>query len=272
MKGPMMHLSIAHCTELGSRENNQDFIGFCANEHIGCFALADGAGGYEGGAEASRAVVSEVLRCFQAAPAARCMDAAWPIAVARGALATARECHPGCGEMNTTVATLLISTETGRATWCQLGDSRIYLFRNGRAHKLSHDHSVLQAMIDAGFVRGDLRGRQERNALYAAVGSPETPPTAVCDSPLQVLQGDVFLLCSDGFWDALPEAVMEEELRGAATPEEWVKRMLSRIKRPARESDMDNFSALAVWVGKRIEVTRILDLGEKDVGRVAWRA
>jgi serine/threonine protein phosphatase PrpC len=265
----MMHLSIAHCTELGSRENNQDFIGFCANEHIGCFALADGAGGYEGGAEASRAVVNEVLRCFQAAPAARCADAAWPIEVARGALASARERHPGQRERNTTVAALLIDTEMERASWCQLGDSRIYLFRNGRAHKLSHDHSVLQAMIDAGFVRGNLRGRQDRNTLYAAVGSPDTPPTAVCDVPLQILPGDAFLLCSDGFWDALHETAMEEALRSAATPEEWMERMLACIERP-RESDMDNFSALAIWVGARIELTRILNLQEKDVGRVAW--
>ncbi len=269
MGDSMMHLSTAHCTEPGGRENNQDFIGFCANEHIGCFALADGAGGYEGGAEASRSVVQEVLRCFQAAPAARCMDAGWPIEVSRVALATARERHHGYGEMNTTVAVLLINTGEERATWCQLGDSRIYLFRNGRAHKLSHDHSVLQAMIDAGFAQGSPRECRHRNALYAAVGSPDTPPTAVCDAPLRVLQGDAFLLCSDGFWEALHETAMEEALRGAATPEEWVRRMLAYIERP-REAEMDNFSALAVWAGARIEVTRILNLGEKDMGRVAW--
>jgi serine/threonine protein phosphatase PrpC len=264
-----MHLSIAHCSEPGGRESNQDFLGFCANEYIGCFALADGAGGYEGGAEAARAVVLEVLRCFQAAPVARCMDAAWPIEVARGALASARERHHGYDKMNTTVAALLINTEEERATWCQLGDSRIYLFRNGRAHKLSHDHSVLQAMIDAGFVPGNSRERQYRNELYAAVGSPDTPPTAVCDAPLRVLSGDAFLLCSDGFWDALHETAMEEALRSAATPEEWVKRMLACIERPC-EADRDNFSALVVWAGARLEVTRILNLGEKDMGRVAW--
>jgi len=268
-----MHLSVAHCTELGDRPTNQDFIGFCANEQLGCFVLADGAGGHEGGAEASRAVVREVLRAFQTAPVARCMDAAWPIAVARAALATARQHHPDCLEMNTTVAALLVNTETGRANWCQLGDSRIYLFRHGRAHQLSHDHSVLQAMRDVGLAQADLANPPTRNTLYAAVGSSETPPTAVCDAPLMVVPGDIFLLCSDGFWELVSETVMEDTLRGASTPEAWIARMLAQLQRPTRQpaSDMDNFSALTVWVGQRIEATRILNLGEQHAGRVAWR-
>jgi len=275
MNNASMHLSVAHCTELGDRPTNQDFIGFCANEQLGCFALADGAGGHEGGAQASRAVVNEVLRTFQAAPVARCTDAAWPIAVARAALATARQRHPDCAEMNTTVAVLLLNTETGRATWCQLGDSRVYLFRHGRAHQLSHDHSVMQAMLDAGFMQADLAEPPTRNTLYAAVGSSETPPTAVCDAPLTVSQGDVFLLCSDGFWELVPEAVMEETLRDASTPEVWIAHMLASIPQPAHPSDtdkaMDNFSALTVWAGQRIEATRILDWGAQHAGRVVWR-
>lgn len=265
-----MHLSIAHCTETGGRENNQDYVGFCANERMGCFTLADGAGGYQGGEVASRAVVREVLRSFQEAPAVRCAKPDWAIGVAREALERARTLHPDCREMNTTVATLLIDTEAAQATWCQLGDSRIYLFRNGRARVLTHDHSILQAMMDAGFVRGELRGRGDRTALYAAVGSGDTPPTALCEAPLALMPGDAFLLCSDGFWEVLDEADMEEALKGATLPEEWVKGMLARIAQPAAVG-MDNFSAIAVWVGERIEVTRIVPEYATDVGRVAWR-
>jgi len=271
----MMHLSIAHCTEQGNRESNQDFVGFCANEHMGCLVLADGAGGHAGGAQASQAVVSAVLRTFQADPAARCDNAVWPIAVAREALAAARERHPECSDMDTTLAVLLLNTQTARATWCQLGDSRIYLFRNGRAHQLSHDHSVLQAMISAGYIQGDLRGdlheRPERGALYAAVSSTDTPPDAVCEDALAVLPGDVFLLCSDGFWGALPESLMEHSLHEAGTPEHWLQRMLAQITAPAADADLDNFSALTVWAGPRIEVTRLLKPEQQPAGHVAWQ-
>lgn len=265
-----MHLSIAHCTETGTRDGNQDFVGFCANESIGCFALADGAGGYEGGEVAARMVVREVLRHFQVAPGKCCANPDWTIAVARDALGRARELHRDCKDMNTTVATLLIDTEAARATWCQLGDSRIYLFRHGRACLLTHDHSVLQAMMDAGFERGSLRGRRDRNTLYAAVGSVDTPPTAVCEVPLVLQSGDAFLLCSDGFWEVLDETAMEEALKEAVLPEDWVKGMLARIQVPG-PGDMDNFSALAVWVGPRIEVTRVLTRYDDDVGRIVWR-
>jgi len=265
-----MHLSIAHCSEAGKRESNQDFIGFCANEQMGCFMLADGAGGHAGGEQASRAVVSEALRAFQAQPAARCMEASWLITVARKALSAARKRHPDCADMDTTVAALLLNTEAAHASWCQLGDSRIYLFRKGRAHKLSHDHSILQSMIDAGFLRVDLRTHNNRNALYAAVGSADTPATAVCEKPLAIMQGDAFLLCSDGFWGALPEALMEEALVESKTPEAWLSNMRKHIQQFAQDkTDMDNFSALAVWVGARIEATRILNLSEQQQANAA---
>lgn len=265
-----MNLSIAHCTETGGRERNQDSVGFCANERIGCFTLADGTGGYDGGEVAARAVVHEVLCRFREAPAQRCTNPGWTIDVARDALARARANHPDCPDMNTTMATLLVDADAARATWCQLGDSRIYLFRNGRAHALTHDHSVLQAMIDAGFVRAGGAGPRERNTLYAAVGSDDTPSTALCVAPLALCAGDVFLLCSDGFWELLDEAAMEEALKGARLPEEWVAGMLAHIG-DRMVGSMDNFSALAVWVGERIEVTRILlDCGA-DAGRIAWR-
>jgi len=267
-----MHLSIAQCSERGSRETNQDFIGFCANEQVGCFVLADGAGGHAGGEKASRAVVGAVLKAFQAAPAARCMEAIWLISAARKALTVARKQHPACPQMDTTVAALLINTEAAHATWCQLGDSRIYLFRRGRARQLTHDHSVLQSMIDAGFVQGGLRGHSHRGRLYAAVGTPDTPPTSVCDAPLAIRQGDAFLLCSDGFWDALPEALMEEALLQAHTPEAWIKTMQQHIQRLTKGAiDGDNFSALAVWIGQRIETTRILDVSEQHRKNAAWQ-
>lgn len=265
-----MHLAIAHCTETGGRASNQDFVGFCANENIGCFALADGTGGYDGGALAASSVVSEVLSRFRDAPLQRCSDPKWTIEVARNALALARASHPECPDMNTTMATLLVDADAARATWCQLGDSRIYLFRNGRANVLTHDHSVLQAMIDAGFVRTGSTSLRERNTLYAAVGSDDTPSTAVCEVPLALRAGDVFLLCSDGFWELLDEAAMEEALRRARVPEEWVEGMLAHIGDPVAR-DADNFSALAVWVGQRIEVTRILLGRAEDAGRIVWR-
>lgn len=252
-----MHLAIAHCTDEGGQSSNDDFVGFCATEEIGCFVLADGTGGYRGGALAARTVVNEVLRRFRESPVYHCTRADWSLEVARDALLRARADHPQMSEMNTTLATLLIDLNAGLACWGHLGDSRIYLFRNGRARLLTHDHSVVQAMLDAGYTREPIRGSAYRNALYASVGSEEMPPTALGAAPLALVEGDAFLMCSDGFWDALDECGMEATLQDVDTPEAWVQVMVDMIKQEGGAVD-DNFSALAVWVGKKISVTRIL--------------
>jgi serine/threonine protein phosphatase PrpC len=250
----MMRLSVAQRSERGGRKHNEDSIGFLANETVGCFVLADGTGGYEGGALASETVVQNVVSLFSTAPRVDHKTIGEVIPVARGALLAARKTHPQYAEMDTTIATLMLDTAQSLAYWCSLGDSRIYLFRSGRAHALTTDHSVLQSMIDAGMCGGAIRGNKKRNLLYAAVGSGEIPERVVCDKPLALQSGDIFLLCSDGFWEGVGEEIMEGLLQQAATPEAWIDNMMSELPDPDA-SEQDNYSALAVWVGDREEVT-----------------
>ena len=54
--------------------------------------------------------------------------------------------------MDTTLAVLMLDTQQALAYWSSLGDSRIYLFRHGRARALTSDHSILQSMIDSGLI------------------------------------------------------------------------------------------------------------------------
>jgi len=252
----MMRLSVAQCSHRGGRASNEDYLGFCANETVGCFVLADGTGGYSGGAFAAETVVKEVLAFFSSSPEVSHNTIEGSITTARQALAQARQQRPDFKTMNTTIATLMIDTRQPRAYWSHLGDSRIYLFRNGRARALTSDHSLLQSMIDAGLASGGTRGKSERNTLYAAVGSGEVPERAICEVPVELFEGDAFLLCSDGFWEVVGEEMMETQLLYAASPEQWIENMVKHFPEPETE-DQDNFSALAVWVGEREEVTRI---------------
>ncbi len=253
----MMRLSVAQCSERGGRAKNEDFLGFCANETLGCFVLADGTGGYDGGAFAAETVVQQVLTLFSATPEVSRATIDETIPVARHALSDARRRHPQFAAMNTTMATLMLDTRQALAYWSHLGDSRIYFFRNGRARMLTSDHSVLQSMIDAGLFSGATRGNRERNTLYAAVGSGSVPGRAVCEKPLALLPGDIFLLCTDGFWESIGEETMEALLQHAVSPEHWIDSMVGQLPNPDA-AGQDNFSALAIWVGEREEVTRIL--------------
>ncbi|MDR2881209.1 MAG: serine/threonine-protein phosphatase [Azoarcus sp.] len=250
----MMRLSVAHRSECGGRKANEDAVGFCANETQGCFVLADGTGGHEGGALASDTVVRQVLAHFSAAPQVDGDSAGTLMTVAREALSDVRKLHPQFPEMNTTIATLVLNAESRLAYWNSIGDSRIYLFRNGRARSLTTDHSILQSMIDAGFFTGDLRGNSRRNMLYAAVGSEEVPERAIHSEPFALQPGDVFLLCSDGLWENIDEEIMEEILLRSETPEQWIDDMMKAVPNPCAP-DQDNFSALSVWIGEHETAT-----------------
>jgi len=86
------------------------------------------------------------------------------------------------------------------------------------------------------------------------VGSEEMPEQAIRDEPLPLQPGDIFLLCSDGFWENISEDIMEDMLREATTPEQWIDNMMNKIPDPCAP-DLDNYSALAVWVGEPDAVT-----------------
>ena len=249
----MMGLSVAQCSECGGRRRNEDSLGFCADETLGCFVLADGAGGYSGGRVASKVVVRQMLTLFSASPEVSQSAITATLPAARLALAQFREKYPRLAAMDTTIVTLLLDTQRALAYWSHLGDSRIYLFRHGRARRLTNDHSLLQSMIDSGLVGNKTHGN--RNVLYATVGSGEIPEQAVCEKPLALQSGDIFLLCSDGFWESVSEEVMEEMLPQAESPEQWLNDMMRELlDHPAAEQD--NFSALAIWVGTPEESTR----------------
>lgn len=251
-----MNLSVAKYSHRGGRQVNEDYLGFCANDAIGCFVLADGTGGYQGGAQASEAVVKHILDVFALQPSVSSEMIVASIGLAKEALLAVRREHPQYSQMNTTVATLMLDTQRAAAYWSHLGDSRIYLLRHGRARLLTRDHSVLQSMIDAGFAHGAARGNMERNTLYASVGSAEVPQQAVCAEALLIESGDAFLLCSDGFWESVDEATMESALRTSSSSAQWIEEMVRTIA-SLDDGSRDNLSAIAVWVGEQDEITRI---------------
>jgi serine/threonine protein phosphatase PrpC len=122
----------------------------------------------------------------------------------------------------------------------------------------TRDHSVMQSMVEAGI--GDvasLRRHPGRNVLLYALGSIDDCRPDITTTPITLEAGDVFLMCSDGFWDYVDESVMLRCLRDASSTEAWLAAMeaelLSRVS-PGH----DNYTAVGVRVGAPSEETRIL--------------
>lgn len=196
-------------------------------------AVADGFG--EGGAEASAAAI-EALKPTAwgggdgALSAADLLNALED--TADSASRAVRDAVAPCADPDGSGTTLTAMLWTGsRLGLVHIGDSRAYLLRGGELFRITHDHSLVQSMIDDGSLSREEAASHPGRALLlkALVGEARSAPVAVACRPdvrlQEVLAGDRYLLCSDG----LSAVVDEAELRAAviaAEPEEAVRRLV----------------------------------------------
>jgi serine/threonine protein phosphatase PrpC len=256
-------LQLAQLSQTGGRERNEDACGHRVAGSLVCVVLADGAGGHQAGDVASRTAVDAVLEAFAEAP--RCASDAVGVLLEHaneavlGAQALARQ------DMRSTVLLLVCDTSTNQALWAHAGDSRLYVFRDGAVLGRTRDHSFLQTMIEAGYTEpGDARGNAHRNVLTTSLGVRDAFEYEALTSPFLLKRGDVFLLCSDGFWEYVPDAMMESTLRQAPDPGSWLADMESVVVRSGRPGQ-DNYSAIALWYAMSELPTTIL--GKPDPSR-----
>ena len=244
-----MRLAISALSKPGGREPNEDAFGWWSSP-TGCFCLlCDGAGGHGGGEVASKLAVRVALSHFQATPVGTGPSIRAAIVAAHDAILTAQSSDDALAQMRSTAVVLAIDTANATASWGHLGDSRLYCFRNGAIISRTTDHSVVQRMVEAGYLTDqDIRSAPERSQLFAALGQQENFAPAVADSPLALRDGDVFLLCTDGFWAPVQDRTMLDTLRDATTAEAWLN-MMERDVIAKGGRDQDNYSALAIWCG-----------------------
>lgn len=252
-----MELKISVLSKPGGRPVNEDAYGFWSN-HNTCFCvLSDGAGGHKGGEVASKLAVKQVLEWFQHTPKCSAESIAAALQSANNAIVDEQRRSPHFSQMRATILVLAVDTEQATAIWGHIGDTRLYCFRRQRIISQTRDHSVLQSMVDAGYMQPeDLRSSPQRNALLAALGDAESFEPRIESSKLSVCDGDIFFLCTDGFWEYVDEAQMEQTLATAVSPEAWLRQLENQVLERGRPGQ-DNYSALVVSC-KDPEVTRQL--------------
>lgn len=252
-----MKLDIAVLSRPGGRARNEDACGYVTSDTGCCWVVSDGAGGHGGGDVASRTVVANIVREFSWAPVVSAATVATLIRGANRAVLVKQKTHADLHDMRATVAVLMIDRERETALWGHLGDTRIYGFRGGRLWLQSRDHSVLQSMIDAGYGSAALlRSHPKRGVLLHALGGDEPMQPAVAEAPAPLCDGDAFLLCTDGVWETVEEAVVERLLAGAAAAADWLAAIEAEVLRRARPRH-DNYSAVAVLVSETGDATRL---------------
>ncbi len=233
-------------SNLGERENNEDNVGMYQVDNQYCFVLADGLGGHGKGERASELAVEEVVKTFAVNGAG---EEAMAAAFANAQAAILKEQKEDITAMDMKTTLVVLHVEENQIRWGHIGDSRLYQFVNGKLMKRTLDHSVPQMLVAAGQLKEkQIRNHPDRNRLLRVLGVDWDSPKYQIAATEPRTGRQAFLLCTDGFWELIDEKKMQACLKKAKTPEEWIALMEAIILKNGQGTNMDNYSAVAVWI------------------------
>ena len=246
----MLALEVALLSDRGGRNYNEDACGHWHSERHLCCVLADGAGGHGGGDIASKIAVQELIGSFSREPTQDGQALASLVRRTNQSLISQRVPGTPRQDMHSTAVCLVIDFVAHQAHWAHAGDSRMYWLRGGRVHARTRDHSLVQALVDAGVLtEQQMQGHPKRSELRSALGiPPEQLEVAGGDGADGVQPGDVFMLCTDGLWEYIADDMLERTLAAAATPRAWLDALSAEVVAAAsHKTSHDNYTALVVW-------------------------
>jgi PPM family protein phosphatase len=221
------------------REGNEDSA--YAGPHL--LAVADGMGGHAAGEVASAATITTMaeIDAGQLGPdlVGTLADA---VANANMRLQQIIIADPSVEGMGTTLTALLWSE--GHAALCHIGDSRAYLLRNGQFYQITHDHTLVQSLVDEGRItEDDVATHPQRSLLLRALdGRTIAEPDL---STHETMAGDRYLLCSDGLSGVVTEQTLHQTLSSVWDPD---KAALQLVELAIKGGGPDNITCIVADV------------------------
>ena len=232
---------VTHATDIGCvRTTNEDSF-LCIEPHI--YAVADGMGGHAAGEIASRMMIDAIRGSLEHENPDYCSEERLKSVVlaANQSIMKASADNADYSGMGTTVS--LFYVHYGYATWAHVGDSRIYLLRDGQIHQLTTDHSLVNELLQKQQITSqEAENYPHKNILTRAVGVSPTlqVDTGWCD----IRERDKFLLCSDG----LTNMVSDESIRAICFDSEPGDKAQKLIKAAIKNGGKDNVTCILIEI------------------------
>ena len=204
-------------------ENNED--NFFIDESRKYFLVADGMGGQCAGEKASQLAVELIpkrldeLIDFNSTPTGEVVQSIdKAVAHANGEIMALGELDPNCRSMGTTI--VFVVQVGGELFIGGVGDSRVYLLRGEKLHQLTTDHSLTQALVDAGTITPEeALTHRYKNVLYRYLGTKDGSAGTQAQQ-LAPQPQDRIILCSDGVTDGIPDEKLQELLSQYDDPQQ----------------------------------------------------
>lgn len=214
-----MKVGFAGLTDRGRvRANNEDvFVAktLWDEKHI-LLVVIDGVGGYEGGEVAAALAGEHIVGYLERYPnGERVSLLKQAVVYANNIIYGKRQTEGRLERMSCVLTAVLLEVDKGVASMAHVGDTRLYLYREGKIKKISHDHSYVGYLEENGEL-GEEEAMQhpQRNIINRDIGSEKlnTGDDYIETQVFDLLHGDILLLCSDGLYDMLPSVKVSEIL------------------------------------------------------------
>lgn len=245
-------------TDVGlKREHNEDSL--CADPKLGLFIVCDGMGGRNAGEIASGLAVEIIQKHMSDAHASSALPligAANPklspqtnrlasaVRLANQVVNGASQSKPGQSGMGTTVVCALINGPM--LSVAHAGDSRIYLIRGENIHALTSDHSLVAEQVRQGILTEEQAEKSaQKNIVTRALGVEETLQVDLDE--IELVKGDVILLCSDGLTKGVKPVEIMKVLREEKEPQAACDRFIKLANAAGGE---DNTTVIVIMVRK----------------------
>jgi serine/threonine protein phosphatase PrpC len=255
---PVHSLAWAVSTDPGLRRtSNED--SYSARPDVGLFVVADGMGGHVAGEVASRVAV-EAIEAFIEETAGADKNRTWPFPfdpslsleanrlkaafrLANRRIASAIADSQDLRGMATTASAVLMGKES--ASVGHVGDSRVYVLRQGTLAQITHDHSWVEEQVRAGTLTPSAaRQHPWRNVVTRALSGGEDPEVDVTEVTPEV--GERYLLCSDGLFGVVADDRIAEILGQSGVPLEAICQGL--VDAANKAGGPDNITALVLEI------------------------
>ena len=245
-------------TDVGlKREHNEDSL--CADPKLGLFVVCDGMGGRNAGEVASGLAVEIIQKHMADAHKADALPLigtanaklslqtnrlASAVRLANQVVNGASQSKPGQSGMGTTVVCALL--DGPMLSVAHAGDSRIYLVRGENIHALTSDHSLVAEQVRQGILTEEQAEKSaQKNIVTRALGVEETLQVDLDE--IELVKGDVVLLCSDGLTKGVKPAEILRVLREEKEPQSACDRLIRMANAAGGE---DNTTVIVIMVRK----------------------
>ncbi len=250
-----MRFTIFQDSHIGGRKVNQDRLAYSYSKDVLMMAIADGMGGHARGEIAAEVAINTLTHRFQQEAARGTLKR--PKEFLESAVLSAHRAIVAFADQNdmlecprTTIVVCIV--QNGYARWAHSGDSRLYMFRDGRLGISTLDHSRVQQMIDAGLITQEQAAvHPDRNKIYNCLGGV-LPPMVTISEEWRLKVGDSILLSTDGFWGNISSEFIATQLAREEIVT-LVPKLMEAAERKAG-ADSDNLSVIGLtWVDQEDE-------------------